>query len=121
MRPHVPGEGHVAASTHADDEYLHTGNRHVAPHATDFGPLLSSDQQSKTQNEASTQREYVGTAPSIGEEVDEEDHANIDFSIAAFPGASRVSSTGTLETSFLVDENLVPIKIEKIPGIYKMF
>jgi len=51
-----------------------------------------------------------------GEEVDAE-YVDIDIVIAAFPGFSRVSSTGTLETTFLVDENLVPIKIERIPSI----
>ena len=38
-----------------------------------------------------------------------------------FPQSSSVTSMGTLETTFLVDDNLVPIKIEKIPGIYTLF
>ena len=40
---------------------------------------------------------------------------------ATFPGSSRVTSMGTLETTILVDDNLVPIKIENIPGIYTLF
>lgn len=51
-----------------------------------------------------------------GQEVDVED-TDIDIAIAAFPGSSRVSSMGTLETTFLVDENVLLIKIERIPGI----
>jgi hypothetical protein len=42
---------------------------------------------------------------------------SIDIAQATFPGSSHVTSMRTLETTFLVDENLVPIKIEKIPGI----
>ena len=75
--------------------------------------------------------EHEGTAPSSGRStsdranqdqgVDAEEDS-IDITIASFPRSSHVTSTGTLETTFLVDENLVPIKIEKIPGtIYKMF
>ena len=50
------------------------------------------------------------------EEIDAE-YVDIDIVMVAFPVSFHVSSTGTLETTFLVDENLVPIKIERIPGI----
>ena len=39
---------------------------------------------------------------------------------ATFLGSSRVTRTGTSETIFLVDDNLVPIIIEKIPSIYTL-
>ena len=35
-----------------------------------------------------------------------------------FPGAARVKSTGSLDLTFLVDATCVPIKIQKIAGIY---
>jgi len=54
-----------------------------------------------------------------GHGLDEE--PDIDIGQVAFPRSTHVAITGTLETSFLVDKNLVPIKIEKIPGIWKMF
>jgi hypothetical protein len=38
-----------------------------------------------------------------------------------FPRSSCVTSKGTLPITFLVDENIVPIKIQKIPGIYECF
>jgi hypothetical protein len=50
------------------------------------------------------------------EGVDTESPINFDVEEATFPGSSRVKSTGTLETTFLVDEDLVPIKIPTIPG-----
>ena len=85
--------------------------------------------QSGTQVEAS-QREHEGLVASSGgcrldrvdqnQGVDAEDD-NIDIFVASFPGSSCVTSTGTVEATFLVDENLLPIKIEKIPGtIYKL-
>jgi hypothetical protein len=43
--------------------------------------------------------------------------SSIDISQEAFPGSSHVISVGTIQTTFLVDENIVPIKIEKILGI----
>ena len=47
---------------------------------------------------------------------------DIDTALDAFPGSFCVTSTGTVETTFLVDENLVPYKMNKILGtIYKMF
>ena len=48
-----------------------------------------------------------------------EHDSNVDAE-ATFPGSSRVTRIGTLETTFLVDENLVPIKIENIPGNYRL-
>ena len=54
--------------------------------------------------------------PVHGEEHD------FDAVVPAFPGSFRVTSMGTFETTFLVDEDLIPYKMEKIPGtIYKMF
>ena len=35
-----------------------------------------------------------------------------------FPGVARVKSTGSLDLTFLVDDACVPIKIQKIVGIY---
>ena len=40
---------------------------------------------------------------------------NVDVEVA-FPGSSRVTSTGSIVTTFLVNDELVPIKIEKIPS-----
>ena len=45
---------------------------------------------------------------------------NVDVE-ATFPGSSHVTSTGTIETTILVNEELVPINIEKIPCNYTLF
>ena len=46
--------------------------------------------------------------PVHGEEHD------FDVVVPTFPGSFRVTSTGTFETTFLVDEELIPYKMEKI-------
>ena len=40
---------------------------------------------------------------------------------ATFPRSSCVTRKATLETTFLVEKNLVPINIENILGIYTFF
>ena len=40
---------------------------------------------------------------------------------ATFPRSSRVTSTGSIVTTFLVNDELVPRKIEKIPSDYRLF
>ena len=52
--------------------------------------------------------------------VDAEPVSNAN-SKAAFPGSSRVNKTSLIKTTFLVNEELVPIKIENIPGHYTLF
>ena len=47
--------------------------------------------------------------------------AGLDRDVEAFPGSSHVNSTGSILCSILVNEELVPIKIERIPGHYRLF
>ena len=47
--------------------------------------------------------------------------AGLDGDVEAFSGSSRVTSTGSIKCTFLVNEELVPIKIERIPGHYRLF
>ena len=39
----------------------------------------------------------------------------------AFHGSSYVTSTSSIVTTFLVNDELIPINIEKIPGNYRLF
>jgi len=75
--------------------------------------------QPETQNET-PQMEHESAGEDQGPVHGEEHDA--DVQVPTFPGSFRVTSTGTLETTFLVDEELIPYKMEKIPGtIDKMF
>ena len=60
-------------------------------------------------------------APPTTDAVEEGVDAGIDRDVEAFPGSSRVTSTGSIKCTFLVNEKLVPIKIERIPGYYRLF
>ena len=55
------------------------------------------------------------------EGVDENHASNIANVEATFPGSSCVTSIGSIVTTFLVNEELVPIKIENISGNYRLF
>ena len=54
------------------------------------------------------------------EGVEGEFDTNVDAE-ATFPRSSSVTSTGSIVTTFLVNEKLIPIKIEKILGNYRLF
>ena len=60
------------------------------------------------------------TTDAIEEGVDAGLDTNVDAE-ATFPRSSCVTSTGSIVTTFLVNEELVPIKIEKILGDYRLF
>ena len=45
---------------------------------------------------------------------------NVDVE-ATFPGYSHVTSMGSIVTTFLVSEEIIPINIENIPGNYRLF
>ena len=114
-------------------EYFSPSERHAGtiehdtPFATDHVSFPSG--QSETQNET-PQTEHESVDEDQGHDSAGEDQGPIhgeehDFDatdVPAFPGSFRVTSTGTFETTFLVDEDLIPYKMEKITGtIYKMF
>ena len=60
-------------------------------------------------------------APPTTDAVEEGVDAGLDRDVEAFPRSSRVTSTGSIKCTFLVNEELVPIKIERIPGHYRLF
>ena len=49
-----------------------------------------------------------------------EDHSDV-VEMDAFPGARRVTSTGTLPCTFLVDNNGLPLKQSRLPGSFKSY
>ena len=53
--------------------------------------------------------------------VEEGVDVGLDRDVEAFPGSSHVTSTSSIVYTFLVNEELVPIKIERIPGHYRLF
>ena len=45
------------------------------------------------------------------------DHGTNHSSVYCYPGATHIQSTGTTMISFLVDQDMVPLKIVQLPGI----
>ena len=60
-------------------------------------------------------------APPTTDVVEEGVDAGIDRDVEAFPRSSHVTRNGSIKCTFLVNEELVPIKIERIPGHYRLF
>ena len=54
------------------------------------------------------------------DKVEADSDTNADAEVV-FHGSSRVTSMGSIVTTFLVNDEIVPIKIEKIPGNYRLF
>ena len=60
-------------------------------------------------------------APPTTDAAEEGVDAGLDRDVDAFPGSFHVTSTGSIQCTFLVNEELVPIKIERSPGHYRLF
>ena len=75
------------------------------PSRTSSTPLGASQETHPAQADTHPTAECVGN--------DEADMANY---IIAFPGATRVSSTGTINGTFLVNDEGVPIKHVQLPS-----
>jgi hypothetical protein len=106
-------------NNHAGEESSH---EHLTPHASHV-PLLSIEQSGK--HSMAYPGVDVTGAPSSGRPTPDpaehghglDEEPDIDIGQVAFPRSTHVAITRTLETTFLVDENLVPINIEKILGV----
>ena len=63
----------------------------------------------------------VDVAPPKTNAAEEGVDAGLDRDVEAFPGSYRVTSTSSIACTFFVNEELVPIKIERILGHYRLF
>ena len=63
----------------------------------------------------------IDAAPPTTNVVEEGVDAGLDRDVDAFPRSSCVTSTGSIQCTFLVNEELVPIKIERIHSDYRLF
>ena len=99
--------------------YLSDQTTPCTPHTS---PILSTEQsatRSVTPPRAA-EGEADGASPTT-DVVEGGVDAGLDRDVEAFPGSSHVTSTGSIKCTFFVNEKLVPIKIERIPGHYRLF
>ena len=87
------------------------------PHTT---PILSTEQL--TTCSVTPLRAVEGAAdvaPPTTDAAEEGVDVGLDRVVEAFPVSSHVTSTGSIMCTFFVNEELVPIKIERIPCHYR--
>ena len=97
-------------------------NDQTTPRTPHTAPILSTEQLAtcSTTLLRAAEGEADG-APPTTDVVEEGVDAGLDRDVEAFPGSSRVTSTGSIKCTLLVNEELLPIKIERIPGHYRLF
>ena len=104
------GQGNVSPSDQTTPRTPHTA------------PILSTEQSETCSATPPRAVEgFADVAPPTTDAAKEEVDAGLDRDVEAFPGSSRVTSTGSIKCTFLVNEELVPIKIERILGHYRLF
>ena len=94
----------------------------TTPHTPHTAPIFSTEQSATCSTTPPRAVEGAAdvVAPTIDATVEGVD-VGIDREVDAFPGFSHVTSIGFVLTKILVNEELVPIKIEKIPSDYRLF
>ena len=122
LQQHTSGQGGVGPNDACGDQLSHDK---MTPHTPCIAPLFSTEQSETHSATPPRPAKSASVAdqrtPDRAEEgVDAEPDSNDDVE-AAFPGYSHVTSTSSIETSFLVKKELVPIELEKIPGNYTLF
>ena len=113
LQPHTGGEGGDGLGDQ------------TAPHTPHNAPFLSTELL--TTHSTTPLRLTKGAAdvdqPTIdcaeeGVEAGFDTNADVE---ATSLGSSRVTSTGSIVTTFLVNNEIIPIKIENISGDYRLF
>ena len=97
-------------------------NDQTTPRTPHTAPILSIEQSATCS--ATPPRPAEGAAdasPPKTDATEEEVDAGLDRDVEAFPGSSRVTSASSIKCTFFVNEEMLPIKIERIPGHYRLF
>ena len=113
MRPHTSGEGGIGPSEKTTPRTPHTAPFLSTEHSTTFSVTPSRPAKGAFDDDRTT-------IDHAEEGVEAESNTSADAE-ATFLGYSRVTNTGLIVTTFLVNEELVPINIEKIPGNHRLF
>ena len=94
----------------------------TTPRTPHIAPFLSTKKSTTCSTKIPTLVEGVVDADLPTTDVANEGvDVGLDRDVEAFTRSSHVTSTGSIVCTFLVNEELVPIKIERIPGHYRLF
>ena len=89
------------------------------PHTT---PILSTEHsKARSVTPPRAVEGAANAAPPTTDDAEEGVDVGLDRDVEAFLGSSHVTSTGSIVCTFFVNEELVQIKIERIPGHYRLF
>ncbi|XP_059069208.1 uncharacterized protein LOC131859463 isoform X2 [Cryptomeria japonica] len=89
----------------------------LPPHQRLPSPVLSTAMSATRSMQTSSSARHIGM-PTIGGDAHEDvlEATTID-NIPSFPRSSRIASTGTLQATLVViDKEMIPLKIQKVPG-----
>ena len=94
----------------------------TTPRTPHIAPILSTEQlETCSVTPLRAAEGAADVAPPTTDAAEEGVDAGLDRDVEAFPGYSHVISTSSIVCTFLVNEELVPIKIKMIPGHYILF
>ena len=94
----------------------------TTPRTPHIAPILSTKQlATRSVTPPRAVEGAVDVSPPTTDAAEEGMDAGLDRDVEAFPGSSLVTSTGSIECTFLVNEELYPINIDRIPGHYRLF
>ena len=94
----------------------------TTPHTPHTAPILYTEQLETCSTTPSRPAEGASDdVPPTTDATQEGVDVGIYRDVDVFPISSRVTSTGSIKFTFLVNEELVPIKIERILGHYRLF
>ena len=94
----------------------------TTPRTPRTAPILSTEKSTTCSTTPSRVEEgATDVSPPTTDAAKEGVDAGLDREVDAFHGYSHVTSTGSIVCTFFVNEELVPIKIEKILGDYRLF
>ena len=97
-------------------------NDQTTPCTPHIAPLLSIEKsETRSVTPPRPAKGAVDASPPTTNAAEEGVDVGLDREVDAFPGYSCVTRTGSIVKTFLVNEELVPIKMEKIPGDYRLF
>jgi hypothetical protein len=110
-----PGHGDVAGSSDAQTPQ-HPSTSHIPTRL--FSSLLWAQ---RTETPGAHETPPPHTLDHARDGLQGESHEDIGSAPLehCYPGASHVQSSGTISIIFLVDDNLVPLKIQQILGIFE--
>ena len=94
----------------------------TTPRTPHTAPIFSTEQSAtRSMTPPRAAEGAANVSPPTTDAAKEGVDAGLDRDVEVFPGSSHVTSTGSIVCTFFLNEELVPINIERIPCHYRLF